>query len=89
MDELNLLNQLKQIVFIGQDIEKKEIRSENKHNLEFFINSLFKNKYIQFDKINLDKFFSILPYVFIKDLCNKKPNNISFRKMGYFYEKLT
>lgn len=68
------------------DISK--VRAENRNNLEFFINSLFKESNFHFEKEVLKKFFDILWKYDLEIFCNKNPNNISFRKAWYCFEKI-
>ena len=89
IDDNKILIFLREINFIWKQESEKNIRLENQNNLEFFINSLFKNNNIQFEKKSLKALFKVLTKERITILCNKKPNNTSFRKLWYYYEQIS
>lgn len=82
------LNSIKKINFKWFVFNESSVRPENRNNLEFFINSLFKDKNMQFEKLTLKSFFDILWKKDLENFCNENPNNVSFRKAWYLYEKL-
>jgi len=87
-DQILKISQIKEINFIWFSFEWKKIKKENQDDLNYFVNIIFKEKNLQYERKSLKRLFEILWKDFVEKFCNENENNISARKLWFFYEKI-